>query len=99
MCALRCVETRVLTTQYLRPELVLYCRRISCKQEGAKSILRDLFEWGLNREPVELGIMDGLPGRASIFQRFFSRAQTQRCQKHAKANDCRRVRKQERELL
>src|SRR5207253_4826441 len=29
----------------------------------------------------------------------FPRAQTQRCQKHAKANACRRVRKQERELF
>jgi len=43
--------------------------------------------------------MDGLPGLESIFQRFFPRAQTQRCQKHAKANACRRVRKQERELF
>jgi len=41
--------------------------------------------------------MDGLPGLEAIFQRFFPRAQTQRCQKHAKANACRRVRKQERE--
>src|SRR5207245_9708782 len=54
---------------------------------------------GLNLEAVELGIMDGLPGLESIFQRFFPRAQTQRCQKHAKANACRRVRKQERELF
>src|SRR6266567_2312742 len=46
---------------------------------------------------LEMGIMDGLPGLESIFQRFFPRAQTQRCQKHAKANACRRVRKQERE--
>jgi putative transposase len=64
-----------------------------------ESILRDLLERGLNREAVELGIMDGLPGLEAIFQRFFPRAQTQRCQKHAKANACRRVRKQERELF
>ena len=64
-----------------------------------ESILRDLLERGLNREAVELGIMDGLPGLETIFQRFFPRAQTQRCQKHAKANACRRVRKQERELF
>jgi len=64
-----------------------------------ESVLRDLVDRGLNREAVELGIMDGLPGLEAIFQRFFPRAQTQRCQKHAKANACRRVRKQERELF
>src|SRR5437879_9775837 len=61
------------------------------------SLFEDLAERGLNLETVELGIMDGLPGLEAIFQRFFPRAQTQRCQKHAKANACRRVRKQERE--
>lgn len=61
------------------------------------SLFTDLAERGLNLEAVELGIMDGLPGLEAIFQRFFPRAQTQRCQKHAKANACRRVRKQERE--
>ena len=32
-----------------------------------------------------------------MFSRYFPRAQTQRCQKHAKANACRRVRRRERE--
>lgn len=41
--------------------------------------------------------MDGLPGLESLFQKFPLRAQTQRCQKHAKANACRQVRKAERE--
>src|SRR5713101_5943817 len=63
------------------------------------SLFEDLAERGLNLETVELGIMDGLPGLEAIFQRFFPRAQTQRCQKHAQANACRRVRKQERELF
>jgi putative transposase len=63
------------------------------------SLLGDLAERGLNLEAVELGILDGLPGLEAVFQRFFPRAQTQRCQKHAKANACRRVRKQERELF
>jgi len=63
------------------------------------SLFTDLAERGLNLEAVELGIMDGLPGLEAIFRRFFPRAQTQRCQKHAKANACRRVRKQERELF
>jgi transposase-like protein len=45
------------------------------------SLFEDLAERGLNLETVELGIMDGLPGLEAIFQRFFPRAQTQRCQK------------------
>lgn len=59
--------------------------------------MRSLLERGLNAEAVELGIMDGLPGLEMLFKRFFSRAQTQRCQKHAKARACQRVRKAERE--
>jgi putative transposase len=64
-----------------------------------ESVFRSLTERGLNQEAVELGIMDGLPGLQALFQRFFPRAQTQRCQKHAKANACRRVRKKEREAF
>ena len=62
-----------------------------------ETVLRSLLERGLNAEAVELGIMDGLPGLEILFKRFFSRAQTQRCQKHAKARACQRVRKAERE--
>jgi putative transposase len=62
-----------------------------------EGIFLNLAERGLPREAVELGIMDGLPGLEAVFRRFFPRAQTQRCQKHAKANACRRVRKAERE--
>lgn len=62
-----------------------------------ESVFRSLSERGLNLQAVELGIMDGLPGLEDLFQRFFPRAQRQRCQKHAKANACRRVRKKERE--
>ena len=64
-----------------------------------EGVFRDLGERGLNLEKVELGIMDGLPGLEQTFKRFFPRAQTQRCQKHAKANACRRVRKKERDLF
>ncbi|MGH9358694.1 MAG: transposase, partial [Terriglobia bacterium] len=39
----------------------------------------------------------GLPSLEGTFKKFFPRDQTQRCQKHAKANACRRVRKKERE--
>ena len=64
-----------------------------------ESVFRDLAERGLHLEAVELGIMDGLPGLQQTFKRFFPRAPAQRCQKHAKANACRRVRKKERELF
>lgn len=64
-----------------------------------EGIFGSLADRGLDGEAVELGIMDGLPGLATVFQRFFPRAQMQRCQKHAKANACRRVRKKERELF
>jgi putative transposase len=62
-----------------------------------EGIFLSLVERGLDREAVELGIMDGLPGLEGAFRRHFPRAQTQRCQKHVKANACRRVRKAERE--
>jgi hypothetical protein len=62
-----------------------------------ETVFRSLLERGLNREAVELGIMDGRPGLESLFKRFFSRARTQRCQKHAKAKACRQVRKAERD--
>ncbi|MGH9325264.1 MAG: IS256 family transposase, partial [Terriglobia bacterium] len=62
-----------------------------------ENVFGGLVERGLNAETVELGIMDGLPGLESLFKRFFPRARTQRCQKHAKANACRQVRKAERE--
>jgi putative transposase len=62
-----------------------------------ESVFGSLSQRGLNREAVELGIMDGLPGLEVLFKRFFPHAQTQRCQKHAKANACRRVRKKERD--
>lgn len=60
-------------------------------------VLGNLRERGLNTEAVELGIMDGLSGLEGLFKKLFPRAQTQRCQKHAKARACQRVRKAERE--
>jgi transposase-like protein len=69
------------------------------RSELWEGIFCNLAERGLNREAVELGIMDGLPGLETAFQRFFPRAQTQRGQKHAKAHACRRVRKREREVF
>jgi putative transposase len=59
-------------------------------------IFGDLARRGLDLSGVELGIMDGLPGLEAAFRRCFPRAQTQRCQVHAKRNALRRVRKAER---
>jgi putative transposase len=59
-------------------------------------IFGDLARRGLDPTAVELGIMDGLPGLEDAFRRCFPRAQTQRCQVHAKRNALRRVRKAER---
>jgi putative transposase len=64
-----------------------------------EGVFGDLAGRGLDVEAVELGILDGLSGLEVSFKKFFPRAQTQRCQKHAKANACRRVRKNERELF
>ena len=64
-----------------------------------ESVFGSLLQRGLEAEAVELGIMDGLPGLETLFKSFFPRSQTQRCQKHAKANACRRVRKKERPLF
>ena len=64
-----------------------------------EAIFQGLEARGLQMDAVELGIMDGLAGLESLFQRFFPRAQTQRCQKHAKANACLRVRKSERDIF
>jgi putative transposase len=59
-------------------------------------VFADLVRRGLDPTAVELGIMDGLPGLEDTFRRCFPRAQTQRCQVHAKRNALRRVRKADR---
>ena len=59
-------------------------------------IFNDLIRRGLDTAAVELGIMDGLPKLEEVFQTYFGRAQTQRCQVHAKRNALRRVRKADR---
>lgn len=60
------------------------------------SIFADLAHRGLDPAAVELGIMDGLPGLEDVFRANFPRAQTQRCQVHAKRNAVQRVRKADR---
>lgn len=59
-------------------------------------IFNDLIRRGLDSAAVELGIMDGLPKLEAVFKSHFGRAQTQRCQVHAKRNALRRVRKGDR---
>jgi putative transposase len=62
-------------------------------------IFNDLIRRGLDTAAVELGIMDGLPKLEEVFQTYFGRARTQRCQVHAKRNALRRVRKADREAF
>jgi putative transposase len=62
-------------------------------------IFNDLIRRGLDTAAVELGIMDGLPKLEEVFQTYFGRAQTQRCQVHAKRNALRRVRKADRQAF
>ena len=62
-------------------------------------IFNDLIRRGLDTTSVELGIMDGLPKLEEVFQTYFGRARTQRCQVHAKRNALRRVRKADRETF
>ena len=69
------------------------------KSDLWSDVFGDLARRGLDMEAVELGIMDGLPGLEETFRRWFPRAQTQRCQAHAKGNALRRVRKAEREAF
>ena len=64
-----------------------------------EELFRDLKRRGLDADGVELGIMDGLPGLESAFASAFSRAQTQRCQVHAKRNTLKRVSKKNREAF
>lgn len=60
-------------------------------------LFHDLARRGLDMNAVELRVMDGLPGLETCFTQHFSRAQPQRCQKHASANPVRRVQKADRE--
>lgn len=62
-------------------------------------LFHDLQRRGLDVEGVELGIMDGLPGLEDAFRTVFGKAQTQRCQVHAKRNALQRVSKKDREAF
>lgn len=51
-----------------------------------REIFKDLKNRGLNKELVELGIMDGLSGLEKVFSEEFPKAKIQRCQVHVARN-------------
>ena len=51
-----------------------------------REIFRDLKTRGLESTGVQLGIMDGLPGLATVFKEEFTAAKVQRCQVHVARN-------------
>jgi putative transposase len=51
-----------------------------------REVFKDLKVRGLNKEGIELGIMDGLPGLMKVFREEFPKAKVQRCQVHVKKN-------------
>jgi putative transposase len=51
-----------------------------------REVFKDLKRRGLDKNLVELGIMDGLPGLEKVFEEEFSNARIQRCQFHLMAN-------------
>lgn len=51
-----------------------------------REVFRDLKTRGLDRESVELGVMDGLSGLMAVFREEFPSAKVQRCQVHVARN-------------
>ena len=51
-----------------------------------RQVFKDLKSRGLNKDKVQLGIMDGLPGLEKTFLEEFSSAKVQRCQVHVARN-------------
>jgi putative transposase len=51
-----------------------------------RQLFKDLKVRGLNRQDVQLGIMDGLPGLEKVFKEEFPEAKVQRCQVHVARN-------------
>jgi putative transposase len=64
-----------------------------------EDVFAELVKRGLDVNGVELGIMDGLTGLETAFAQYFPRAQTQRCQIHAKRRALARVRKKEKKTF
>jgi putative transposase len=51
-----------------------------------RELFKDLKQRGLQKERVQLGIMDGLSGLEKVFQEEFANAKIQRCQVHVSRN-------------
>lgn len=51
-----------------------------------REVFKDLKARGLNKDVVELGIMDGLSGLMTVFEEEFPNAKVQRCQVHVARN-------------
>ncbi len=51
-----------------------------------RELFKDLKHRGLQKERVQLGIMDGLSGLEKVFQEEFANAKIQRCQVHVSRN-------------
>ena len=51
-----------------------------------RQMFKDLKRRGLDANPLQLGIMDGLPGLERVFMEEFTKAKVQRCQIHVARN-------------
>lgn len=51
-----------------------------------RQLFKDLKNRGLDKEKIQLGIMDGLAGLETVFEEEFPKARVQRCQVHLASN-------------
>ena len=51
-----------------------------------RELFKDLKKRGLDKNKIQLGIMDGLPGLEKVFLEEFTKAKVQRCQVHVARN-------------
>jgi putative transposase len=51
-----------------------------------REIFKDLKQRGIDKDKIQLGIMDGLPGLMKVFKEEFPHSKVQRCQVHVERN-------------
>lgn len=51
-----------------------------------REVFKDLKSRGINKDSIQLGVMDGLPGLEKVFTEEFPSAKIQRCQVHVSRN-------------